>query len=87
MIWISESKLRNINGIELAVSSHIHCKFVLEALTVVVVVVVVVVAVVRRRRRNIVEVAKLMAYVGGKEDPLTHIVRKHQHNIHHCCRP
>jgi hypothetical protein len=40
MIWISESKLRNIYSIELDVSSRIPWKFVLEALIVVVVVVV-----------------------------------------------
>ena len=78
MIWISESKLRNIYGIEIGVSSHIPWKFVLEVLTVVVVVVVVVVVRRRRRRRrrrrNIIDVAKVMEYVDGKEDPLIQIV-------------
>jgi flagellar biosynthesis/type III secretory pathway M-ring protein FliF/YscJ len=58
-------------------------KYVFEAVTVVrvaVVVVVVVVVVVRRRRRNITEVAKLMEYMDGKEDPLIQIVRTHQRN-------
>ena len=55
---------------------------VIVVVVVVIVVVVVVVVVVRRRRRrrrgrNIIEFAKLMEYVDGKEDPLIQIVRTH----------
>jgi len=85
MIWITESKFRNIYGIELGVSSHILWKFVLGNLTVVVVVVVVVMVV--RRRRNI-RSCETDGICGQQERSTNTNCRKAptQHSTHSCCR-